>query len=115
MNATTTRYAAIALTAGAIFSGSALAASGDDAFNRVAQHYAGLRQPGFVNAYMPHGTGQYAAESAEKVLAGILIAYTRELLDRSGWVNPWVSAPGYAAGNLLLAARIGEGITTRTV
>ena len=34
------------------------------------------------------------------------------MLDRGGWVNAFVSNPGYDAGNRLLAVRAGEGVTT---
>jgi hypothetical protein len=66
----------------------------------------------WTNRYMSHGTGRYSAASADEILTATLRIYTRQVLDRGGWVNAFVSNPGYDAGNPLLAVRAGEGVTT---
>jgi hypothetical protein len=66
----------------------------------------------WTNRYMSHGTGRYSATSADEILTATLRIYTRQVLDRGGWVNAFVSNPGYDSGNPLLAARTGEGVTT---
>ncbi len=63
----------------------------------------------WTNRYMSHGTGRYSAASADEILTATLRIYTRQVLDRGGWVNAFVSNPGYDAGNPLLAVRAGEG------
>jgi hypothetical protein len=63
---------------------------------------------------MPHGTGRLAANqpSGDTVLQAVLAGYDRVALDRGGWSNPWVQDGHYAAGEPLLAAKVGEGVTT---
>jgi len=53
-----------------------------------------------------------ATPSADRHLQRITAGYTREMLDRGGWCNPWMSAAAYSAGEPLLAVRPGEGVTT---
>ena len=115
MNAHTAKLLTILLSTGAIFCAEASAASGDDAFNQAVRQYARsiASEQGWVNPHMPHGTGVVAANSASDILATILVNYTRERLDRGGWVNAWAPTPGYAAGNPLLAVGQGEGVTSR--
>jgi hypothetical protein len=38
-------------------------------------------------------------------------AYTRASFDRGSWVNPYVLAPGYDSGNMLLTVSPGEGVS----
>lgn len=94
--------------------GAALAGAADAALDRAVgalRQDAGARGA-WVNAWMPHGTGRYAAESADRILTATLRVYTREVLDRGGWINPFMGARHYDAGNALLAVRPGEGVTT---
>lgn len=51
------------------------------------------------------------AQSADTVMARVLAGYTRALLDHGGWINPYVTTPGYDAGNPLLAMAPGDGAT----
>ena len=66
----------------------------------------------WTNRYMSHRTGRHAAASADEILTATLRIYTRQVLDRGGWVNAFVSSPGYDAGHPLLAVNVGEGVTT---
>jgi hypothetical protein len=115
MNAHATKLLTILLSTGAMFCGEATAASGDHAFNQAVRQYArpAANGQGWVNPHMPHGTGVYANDSATDILAAIFVTYTRERLDRGGWVNAWAPTPGYDAGNPLLAVGQGEGLTSR--
>jgi hypothetical protein len=116
MSAYAIKLLTILLSTGAIFCAEASAASGDDAFNQVVRQYTRpiANGQGWVNPHMPHGTRVYATNSATDILAAILVNYTREQLDRGGWVNAWAPTPGYAAGNPLLAVGQGEGVTSRS-
>lgn len=53
------------------------------------------------------------AVQGDRRLTLIVATYTRELLDRGGWANPWVSEPHYAAGEPLLSVQVGDGATSR--
>jgi hypothetical protein len=116
MNALKTSTLGIALCASLFAADSpSWAACGDATLD---QEVASLRQDldrrgVWANAYMPHGTGLYASVSADEILTASLRLYTRQVLDRGGWVNPYVGGnQGYDAGNALLAVRQGEGVTT---
>jgi hypothetical protein len=51
--------------------------------------------------------------SADSHLQAIVAGYTRATLDRGGWHNSFAAATtGYAAGEPLLAAEVGNGVTT---
>jgi hypothetical protein len=119
MSALKTRFAALALAlvAGAVGAGQDAVACGDGDFN---QEVRSLRQASatrgvWYNTLMPAGTGRYASASADQVLGAILVSYTRQVLDRGGWLNVVMATQGYAAGNPLLAVRAGEGVTTAAV
>lgn len=53
--------------------------------------------------------------SADRMLTRIVAAQTREILDRRGWENPYLTNSNYASGNTLLAVEVGNGITTPSV
>ncbi len=53
--------------------------------------------------------GSDAKESADARMAGIVAQYDRRMLDRGGWENPYLAK--VSAGNPLLAAAIGAGVT----
>jgi hypothetical protein len=100
----------------AALAGSAQAADGDMAFNGYVEQFQ-QRAPAHAwrNAWMSWGTGVYAARSADEVLAECLRVYSRDVLDRGYWINAWVGdAPGYSAGNPLLAVAPGYGATLRS-
>ena len=113
--------AAIAITAAGVFP--ARAASADAQLHDVLQQYRGADARGqWVNALMPEATGLAsaapgaapgAAPSGDRHLNQLVAAYTREQLDRGGWANAWVREDHYAAGEPLLAVRVGDGVTTR--
>jgi hypothetical protein len=91
------------------------AAADDAAFDQLAQTYRGatLQTATWKNALLPMATGDTPAEasSADAQFMRAIAYYTRDMLDRAGWVNPYAPAPGYASGNYLLAVRIGSGVT----
>jgi len=57
-------------------------------------------------------SGRAGAQSADTVMAAVLAGYTRALLDRGGWLNPYVNTRNYDAGHPLLAMAISDGATT---
>lgn len=78
----------------------------------LAQYRSTLDRRGYwENTYMAHGTGEYSASSADEIFTATLRIYTREVLDRNGWVNAWVTSPGYDTPNLLIRVAQGEGVT----
>jgi len=91
------------------------AASDGSSFDQVAQSYQGstLQAATWKNALLPMAAGDAPAEptSADAQFMRVIAYYTREMLDRAGWDNPYAPAPGYASGNYLLAVRIGSGVT----
>lgn len=52
------------------------------------------------------------AKSADTVMAATLAGYSRVLVDRGGWLNPYVDTRTYDAGHPLLASAPGDGATT---
>lgn len=65
------------------------------------------------NPILPSATGERHTLSADQRMKTMLSRYTRQMLDRGGWVNQYVDgAPGYDAGNVLLALLPGDGATT---
>lgn len=52
-----------------------------------------------------------AGQSGDVVMATILAGYTRSLLDRGGWLNPYAPTPDYDSGHALLAMAPGDGLT----
>jgi hypothetical protein len=110
-----TRIALATVTFAVACVGSASAASADDALNANLQQFKQLQARGeWQNTLMPQGTGRLMADgpSADSVLQAVLTGYDRVALDRGGWANPWVSTEGYAAGEPLLAVKVGDGVTT---
>ena len=105
--------AALAIAAAGIFP--AQAAPADEQLQDVLQQYRSAETRGqWVNALIPEATGlASAATSGDQRLDRIVATYTREQLDRGGWANAWVREDHYAAGEPLLAVRVGEGVTTR--
>lgn len=91
------------------------AASDSAAFDQQVQTYRGstLHAATWRNTLLPMAAGGTPAEaaSADAQFMRAIAYYTRKMLDRAGWDNPYAPAPGYAAGNYLLAARIGSGVT----
>lgn len=55
--------------------------------------------------------GRPAGISADEQLGRILASFNREMLDRGGWQNTFLSNSRYASGNALLAVQVGEGVT----
>ena len=113
MTTAQTLAAALAIAAAGVFP--AQAAPADEQLQDVLQQYRGADERGqWVNALMPEATGlASAAPSGDQHLNRLVAAYTREQLDRGGWANAWVREDHYAAGEPLLAVRVGDGVTTR--
>ncbi len=90
--------------------------SADAAMNhylRVEDNHLAPRT--WVNPLMPAATGAAdaaSALSADLQLQRALASYTRAALDRGGWRNAWVAGDHYAAGEPLLAAAVGAGVTS---
>jgi hypothetical protein len=82
------------------------------------QYHADSARGRWFNPWMPQasvdtGTQEPAnLHSGDAQMAVVLASYTRGVLDAGGWVNPFVSDQSYAVGNPLLAARVGEGVTS---
>ncbi len=112
---TTVQTLAAALAIAAAGALPAQAAPADEQLQDVLQQYRSADARGqWVNILMPAATGlASAAPSGDQHLDRIVAAYTREQLDRGGWANAWVREDHYAAGEPLLAVRIGDGVTTR--
>lgn len=93
------------------------AASDGSSFDQMAQSYQGsiLQAATWQNALLPMAAGDAPAEasSADAQFMRAIAYYTREMLDRAGWVNPYAPDNHYASGNYLLAVRIGDGVTIR--
>ena len=70
------------------------------------------QQAEWVNPWMQEATSNVETPaSGDEMLTRIVAQFTREMLDRGGWVNAHLSNSDYSVGNLLLFAKIGEGIT----
>jgi hypothetical protein len=104
----------LTLAAGAVGAGHDAVACGDADFNLEVKslRQASVPRGIWYNPMMPAGTGRSGSASADQVLAGILVSYTRQVLDRGGWSNPVMATQDYAAGNPLLVVRAGDGVTT---
>jgi hypothetical protein len=84
--------------------------------NQTLHGYQQLSQHGqWINHLMPAATGiqPHTEASADQKMVGIIASYTREVLDRGGWINTILTNSIYASGNPLLAVRVGEGVTWR--
>ena len=91
--------------------------SGDALMNQhLGTRYKGLERSAWVNKLMPAGVGEAPVQMAsfDQQVQQMLAGYTREMLDRGGWRNAFVTEDHYAAGEPLLAAAPGEGISTRS-
>lgn len=88
----------------------------DAIMNQALHGYRLLSQQGqWINHWMPAATGiQPRSEaSADQRMVWVIASYTREALDRGGWINAVMSNSMYASGNPLLAVHVGEGLTWR--
>lgn len=120
-----TAYKLIATTLSTIALTAALQAhadSADAAFDRVSQTYAAGNEHKWTNALLPEASGDFiaAAEgtSADSAFMRQIAYYSRDMLDRGGWVNAFVDdgrGGHYASGNALLAVRVGDGVTSRVL
>ncbi len=84
--------------------------------NRTLHGCQPLSQRGqWINPWMPGATGNapHTEASADQKMVAIIASYTREALDRGGWVNTVLSNSEYASGNPLLAVHVGEGLSSR--
>jgi hypothetical protein len=89
--------------------------SADAAMNRLAGSYS-RGDAKWLNALLPAASGDYVMVAlADTQFMRQVAFYTRDMLDRGGWVNAFIADDHYAAGNVLLAARVGEGVTSRVV
>lgn len=108
MPAKTLMTAAISIAAA--LSGGAEAAPADDTLNDAVQQYRALPTRGeWRNPLMPAATDV----SGDRRLQAIVAGYSRAMLDRGGWSNPWVVEDHYAGGEPLRAVPVGHGLTTR--
>jgi len=88
------------------------AADADDPLVAARQLLDGAAERGvWRNPLMPEASGRERARSGDEVLTAVVRGYTRVVLDRGGWVNPYVGTPGYDGGNVLFAVRAGDGVT----
>lgn len=102
----------------AVYCTFALAGSADEALDATVSQYRGADARGrWHNSWMVQAAGSTAARgpSADERLLYIVSGHTRDALDRGGWANAMLTNSTYAAGNALLAVRIGDGVTTATV
>lgn len=101
--------------ASADYDGPARAESADAALERLTRSY-GRPEAKWVNAMLPEASGDYVAvaegASADDQFMRQVAFYTRDMLDRGGWVNAFIDDDHYAGGNTLLAAAVGDGVTT---
>lgn len=109
-----------ALLAALTLSSALSAQAGNDraavSMNRTLHGCQQLSQPGqWINPWMPAATGSepHTEASADQKMVAIIASYTREALDRGGWVNTVLSNSEYASGNPLLAVHVGEGLSSR--
>ncbi len=88
--------------------------SADNQMSTMLSDYQQLTQRGqWINPWMPSGTGEtiITGTSGDTHLNQLVATYTRESLDRGGWVNSLLNNADYASGNPILAVREGEGVT----
>ncbi len=113
-------FALVTLVSLAATSPAALAGSDNVAFDRAAKASASAQpqQGKWINALLPEAAGDFVAPragtSADAQFMRAIAYYTREQLDRGGWVNRYAPEGNYASGNALLAVRAGDGITVRS-
>jgi hypothetical protein len=93
------------------------AAHDDAAFDHQVQslQHGALHPSPWHNRIVPEASGDYptvaAGTSADGLFMQSIAYYTRAMLDRAGWVNPYAPSPGYASGNYLVTVAIGDGVT----
>lgn len=80
--------------------------------HHLGTEYKNLGLRTWVNPILPAATGSDTGPSGDQLLQQRLVSYTRELLDRGGWRNAWVTEAHYAAGEPLLAVAVGAGVTS---
>ena len=89
--------------------------SADAAFDRIAGSLP-RSEARWINALAPAASGDYVAvaeaTSADDKFMRQIAYYTRDMLDRGGWLNAFIADDHYAAGNRLLAVAVGEGVTS---
>lgn len=119
-----TRFHQIAAALSLILAAPAFAADADAPTSPVSVHEQMMMQirdlqnrshaGQWINPWMPIATGMMvdSRESADTRLQTIVAGYDRAALDRGGWRNPWVAGHHYAAGEPLLAAAVGAGVTS---
>jgi len=113
---------------------SAPASSGDRMLGEIVAYYgrAELDRGGWINPYVPSaavgnpittvaigdgvtlgpaGQAFQEGESGDELLSRAVARYTRAMLDRGGWENPFVADSRCAAGNPLHTVSVGEGVT----
>lgn len=92
--------------------------SADVAMNRLAQNYR-RGESRWINALLPDASGDAVmlvqAESADAKFIRQITYYTRDMLDRGGWINAYAPDFNYAAPNTLLTVAVGDGVTTLSV
>jgi hypothetical protein len=107
--------AAAAIAIASAFAASAQAAAADEQLNAVVGQFRQMPlRSAWVNPLMPQGTGliAFARISADEKLQAIVASYDRANLDRGGWRNAWADDDHYAAGEPLLAVKVGAGVTS---
>jgi hypothetical protein len=109
------RVTAAAIAIASAFAASAQAAAADDRLDAVVGQFRPMPlRSAWINPLMPQGTGlvTFASVSADEKLQTIVAAYDRASLDRGGWRNAWADGDHYAAGEPLLAVKVGAGVTS---
>lgn len=123
MNRTAYNLIAVSLSALAFAAAApASAATADATLDQVSHSYHASAEHKWNNALLPQASGDFVAHnpgtSADFAFMRQVAYYTRDMLDRGGWVNAFVKdgANGrYASGNVLLAVRVGDGVTSRAL
>jgi len=113
MAAATLALLTTAMPAAAQMAGGATTGADAAMERHLRRDYKNLGQRTWVNSMMPAAAGAAApAVSADQQLQQQVAGYTRDLLDRGGWRNAWAANNHYAAGEPLLAAAVGTGVTS---
>ena len=90
--------------------------SSDESLNASVQRYRNPASERGRNPYVPEtrarAVGEQEELSGDALLMRSVAVYTRALLDRGGWENPFVSATSNAASDSLVEVHSGEGVTT---
>ena len=93
--------------------------SSDESLNASVQRYRNPASERGRNPYVPETRARAAGEqeelSGDALLMRSVAVYTRALLDRGGWENPFVSATSNAASDSsdsIVEVHSGKGVTT---